>query len=267
MHVIIPAAGFGTRLGELTIDTPKGLLLVNEKPVLDYIFQKIEGLQKTVDITAVYIVTNNKFCGSFKSWLLGYRQKNYSNEELSRQLCERIEILSDGTNSNDDRLGQVGDIYFALNKEKKVDDDVLLLTSDNLFTFDLSEVYKFAMNKKCITNVIYDVKDKESAKKSGVVLLNKEDLIKEFEEKPNEPKSSLASTGISVFPKSMLYVIRQYHNEYTEKEKQNLDKMGYLFTRLVNDGVKVYGFRCKDEDKWLDIGTPECLKVAEELFR
>ena len=126
IRVIILAAGYGTRLYPLTKDKPKALLDVAGKPMIEYIFDRINEVKEINDI---YIVSNSKFYKKFLEW-----SKNYGDE--------RIEVLNDNTNSNETRLGGIGDMNFVIEK-KKIEDDVLVISGDNLFDFNLKEVVKF----------------------------------------------------------------------------------------------------------------------------
>src|SRR3989344_2868736 len=119
MKAILPAAGFGTRLYPLTIDKPKALIEVNDKPIIEYILEKIENI-----VDEVFIVTNNKFFNDFDKW---FKKLNYS---------KPIKLLNDNTNTNEERLGSLGDINFVILKER-INDDILIINTDNLFTFDI----------------------------------------------------------------------------------------------------------------------------------
>ena len=104
MKALILAAGYATRLYPLTEHRPKPLLEVAGKPVLEYIMQRLEPIP---DISEVLIVTNHRFYDQFKVWL---NHVSYT---------KKITILNDGTTSNENRLGPVGDLNFAL-KEKEI---------------------------------------------------------------------------------------------------------------------------------------------------
>src|SRR3989338_8733767 len=117
MKVLILAAGYGTRLYPLVKDTPKPLLKIGDKPLINYLLEKIGGLN---GLTEVLVVTNNKFAAVFKEW--AKKQKGY---------VVPITIINDGTETPDDRLGSVGDINFVLEKEL-VQEDLLVIGGDNL---------------------------------------------------------------------------------------------------------------------------------------
>jgi len=97
MKALIFAAGYATRLYPLTKDTPKPLLKLRNKPIIDYILEQIEHVG---DVDQVIIVTNNKFYGQFNDWL----------QPKFEQYPYRYKLLNDGSNSVEDRLGAIGDI-------------------------------------------------------------------------------------------------------------------------------------------------------------
>ena len=125
MKALIPAAGYATRLHPLTKDTPKHLLEVRGKPILEHVIAKIEEIK---EVDEIVVVTNEKFYKNFVEWKKGFSSR------------VPISIFNDGTTSNEDRLGQIGDIHFGIEKAK-IDDDLLVIAGDNLFNFSLKEVH------------------------------------------------------------------------------------------------------------------------------
>ena len=117
MDAIILAAGYATRLYPLTKDKPKPLLHVARKPIVEHIIRKIEEIK---DINKIYIVTNDKFEGHFNDWLRSFDAKS------------PIEIINDGTKINEDRLGALGDVHFAISS-KNIDSELIVVAGDNLF--------------------------------------------------------------------------------------------------------------------------------------
>jgi glucose-1-phosphate thymidylyltransferase len=168
MKAIIPAAGYATRLYPLTQDKPKPLLPVAGKPMIEYIIEKILELGV---VDHIYIVTNARFYKNFVSW-----QESFS--------CSiPIKIINDGTTSNEDRLGAIGDKVLVM-KQEKIDDEILDISGDNLFNYSLKEMY--ALFKEFNAEVIglFDVKTNEQAKKLGICAINDKKVITQFVEKP-----------------------------------------------------------------------------------
>ena len=123
MKAIILAAGYATRLYPLTKDTPKALLPVAGRTILDRL---LDGMRAIPEIDHIHLVTNHRFAPAFEEW-----------RQTAQVHCP-ITVHDDGTTSNEDRLGAVGDIAFVLERAG-IDDDLFVAASDNLFTFPLSD--------------------------------------------------------------------------------------------------------------------------------
>ena len=185
MKAIILCAGYSTRLYPLTLDKPKALLKIKGKSLLSNIIEKIPK-----EIKDIIIVSNGKFYKNFLEWA----------EKYERQ----IKVLNDRTSSNETRFGGIGDLSFAIKKEN-INDDILVILGDNLFDFNLDDfIGYFEKHKKTLVGV-YEFPHEE-LKKLGVVEVKNNKIIS-FEEKPEKPKSSLASTGIYIFSKDDLKVV------------------------------------------------------------
>ncbi len=241
MKAIILAAGYATRLYPLTIDKPKALLPIKDnKPILNYIIEKIENVE---DIDKIFIVTNDRFYLQFVWWL------------STNGFKKEIEILNDGTTSNETRLGGIGDLYFVI-KEKNIEDDILVLACDNLFDSSLVSFVDFFKKKRTVINAIFELEDKEEARKFGVVEVDDKGKIIEFEEKPKEPKTNLISRAIYIFPKDVLKDIEEYMK--TDKPK---DAPGFLIRDFCKK-QEVYTFLFKGG--WFDIGCKEDYEKAKK---
>jgi len=134
LKALILAAGYATRLYPLTKDTPKPLLKLKHRPVLDYIIDKIE---RVGDISQVFIATNDKFHNQFEDWLAS----------RGKELRCRYKLINDGSTSVDDRKGALGDLKLVIEQEQ-VNDDLLVVDGDNLFDFDLASFVAFASSKR-----------------------------------------------------------------------------------------------------------------------
>ncbi|MCB9358476.1 nucleotidyltransferase family protein [Candidatus Woesearchaeota archaeon] len=243
MKAIILAAGYATRLFPLTENFPKPLIRIGNKLMIEHVLERITEL----GIEDVYVVTNEKFTGQFQEWAHSCKTKGNA----------KITIVNDGTTSNDDRLGAIGDINFTIDKEA-IDDDLLIVGGDNLFKFSLTHAkYLFdEVYKPTITG--YDVKDRELAKKYGIIEVDNENKVVSFVEKPPEPKSTVAAMCVYFYPKEYIDVIKNYL-----KEGNNPDAPGNLPAYLVKTDevyAKVY------DELWYDVGGFESLKEAKEAF-
>lgn len=233
MKCIIPCAGYATRLYPLTLKTPKALLQISKKPIIEHIIGKIKEIK---EINEIIIVSNEKFFNIFNEW------KDSFKSDI------KITIINDKTKSNSDRLGQIGDIYFAI-REREINEPILTIAGDNLFTFSLKDIYKYSKDKN-IVNALFDVKSVAESRKLGVVEINSQNHFIHFIEKPENPKSTLCSLGIMFFSKKAIDLIKKYI-----QEGHNSDKMGYFFQAYYKtQPIHGYVFD-KKQDRWFDIGT------------
>ncbi len=244
MKVIIPAAGYATRLYPLTTDFPKALVAVREKPILEHIINKICQLPS---VDGIFIVTNAKFYKCFTDWFAGFENK----------AGIPLKILNDGTTSNENRLGQIGDIQFVIDNEK-IDDELLVIAGDNLFNFSLLPAFNFFREKKTVVNALWDSKSMEVAREQGIAVIDKKNKFVLFQEKDPNPKSTLTSLGIYFFPREQVKLLRQYIGK-----GNNPDKMGYFMIWLVQNNI-VFGYTYYE--KWFDIGWHSALEKAKKEF-
>jgi glucose-1-phosphate thymidylyltransferase len=243
MKAIILAAGYATRLYPLTENTPKPLLTVGKKKMVEHIIHKLEELPH---LDEIHIVTNNKFYTHFKDW-----RKTFP--------CTiNIFIHNDGTLTNETRLGAMGDVYHVY-KHAKLDDDVIIIGGDNLFEFSLLGMYTLFAAKKGPVVAVRDLKDRSKlAKKFGTVEIDKNNKIISFEEKPEHPKSSLAATCVYMYTKDDLKEL-----DIHVKKSGIPDNTGDFVKHLM---LKVAVYAYPFEEHWYDIGGHEELKEAHAIF-
>ncbi len=243
VDVIILAAGYGTRLYPLTLNKPKPLLTVGKKTILERILDKAGQVSA---VKRMLLVTNDRFADHFEKWKRGF------------QRSIPIEILNDGTTTNENRLGAIGDIHFVL-KEKGIDGEVLVVGGDNLFEFDLRKAWGFFGQKESTVVGLYDMVDRmKVAGLYGVVSIDEASKIVGFEEKPKKPKSALISTAIYFFTRQDLGTLRQYIDEGNSPDNLG-DFVQYLAERQT-----VYGYVFRE--KWFDIGSHDQYKTADAYF-
>ena len=241
IKAIIPAAGYATRLYPLTKDTPKALLEVKGKPILEHIIKRVLEL----DVKEIYIVTNARFYKNFAEWKNGFSCK------------VPVKLVNDGTLTNEARLGQIGDIMLVMEKAN-INEDLLVVAGDNLFNFSLKPLYELFRKKRNNMNALHDVKSIEVARQLGTATIDKNSKITDFKEKAPNPDSTLASTGIYLIPKEKLKLFSEYIDDGNPP-----DKMGYFMAWLMKH-YELYGFVYKE--KWFDIGWLEALKQTEKEF-
>lgn len=243
MKALILAAGYGTRLAAIAKDTPKPLLDVAGKPLIDYTVDKLKLVK---GLTEIVVVTNNKFYHVFGAWAKTHPDF-------------KVRIVNDGTNIPEERLGSVGDINYVWSHEA-IKDDWLIIGGDNIFIEDLNKFMAMASQKDpAITIGIYDIKDIAGASKFGVAAIDAQDRVISFEEKPANPKSSLIVMCLYYFPRVTLGFIDEY-----KAVSKALDAAG-SYIQWLSQKKNVYGFQFTK--KWYDIGSVESLQEAQEFFK
>ena len=245
MKVIILAAGYATRLYPLTLTQPKPLLPVAGKPMVEHV---LDNLAPITDIDRVYVVTNAKFAGHFQKWSDHYRATKSKFE---------FTVVNDHSTDDTNKLGAIGDINYVL-KTQNVDDDIMVVAGDNLFSQKLDGFGQFCREKNAPVLALYDVGNLEEIKKYNSVSMDQDGKITFFEEKPKNPTSTMTGIALYYYPKSTLPLIRQYI-----AEGNNPDQPGRLIQWLY-PRTPVYTW--KVPGIWYDIGSKETLEEANKIF-
>lgn len=242
MKAIILAAGYATRLYPLTLDRPKALLDVGGQAVLDYIVDEIETID---EVDEIVIVSNHKYYVPFVEW------------SLNRKPNKLIKVIDDGTISEEDKLGAIGDIKFAIDKEN-INEDIMVIAGDTLFTYKLLDFYNYYqnINKDCILTKELDRVD--DLHRFAVALLDNDGKIIDFEEKPQYPKSNIVAYATYIYQKETLPLIEQYL-----KEGNNPDAPGHFAAWLYKKkDVFAYTF----DGECYDIGTHETYNEVRQKY-
>ena len=245
MKVIILAAGYATRLYPLTLTQPKPLLPVAGKPMVEYV---LDNLAPIGGIDRVYVVTNAKFAGHFQKWSDNYR---------ATKSKMNFTIVNDGSTDDSNKLGAIGDINYVIEKEK-VDDDIIIVAGDNLFSDKLGDFGKFIREKNAPVLALYDVGNLEEIKKYNSITIDGQGKITFFEEKPKNPQSTLTGIALYFYPRATIPLIKQYI-----AEGNNPDQPGRLVQWLY-PRTAVYTWRVPG--LWFDIGSKETLEEANKIF-
>jgi glucose-1-phosphate thymidylyltransferase len=245
MKLIILAAGYATRLYPLTLNQPKPLLPVAGKPMLEHVLDNVHTIAA---IDHAYVVTNAKFVTHFQKWADGYQRPN---------LNFSFTIVNDHSTDDSNKLGAIGDLHLVLTTFN-IDDDVIVVGGDNLFSNDLREFGEYCRRMNAPVTGVYDVGDLEQIKKYNAIEIDENNRITYFEEKPKEPKSTLTGIALYYYPKAVLPLIHQYI-----AEGNNPDQPGrlvqWLYPRLPFHVWKVPGI-------WFDVGSMETLEEANRVF-
>lgn len=243
MNVLILAAGFGTRLYPLTKNIPKALVDINKKPAIEYALNKISELE---GIEKIYIISNNKFYINFLEWKETIKAEN-------KELADKIKIMNNGVNKEENIKGVVRELKDFLDIFE-VEDCLLVLACDNLFNFDLNELIKLKKEKNSSSIALKKIENTELIRKYSSVLIDSNDKIIHFEEKPENPKSNLVSVFCYLLRNEDLRIIRD------SKEVTQKNVIEFLY-----DKTNIYGKIFSDF--WIDIGSLEELTNAEEYFK
>ena len=243
MKCLILAAGYATRLYPLTENFPKPLLKVCEKSILDWL---VDDLVETTDIDEFVVISNHKFATHFEEW------KN--NKEKTR--FYEITVIDDGTSTNESRLGAVKDIQLAVEK-LKLTDDLLVMAGDNVLDFSLSKFVEFAKKKDTSCVMCHEENELKKQQKTAIITVDKNDLITSYEEKPKEPKSTLASMGIYVFSWEKL---RKYLIENENANTGSKDFGKDIIPAMLANDERLFAYEF--EGYWKDVGTLDSLWEA-----
>ena len=193
MKNIVIAAGYATRLGELTRNFPKPLLKIGKNTILGRMLDDIDGI---ADIDEHIIITNHRFARIFEEW----KNENHS-------WTKPVTIVDDGTETNETRLGAVCDLLFAMEKRRIVD-DLLVVAADNLLFFSFQEFVDFAKEKGTSCIMCHEQPELAKLQRTGVVELDADHRVLGMEEKPQVPKSHWAVPPFYIYLRKDLDLVR-----------------------------------------------------------
>lgn len=200
MKCVVIAAGYATRLGELTKNFPKPLLKIGENTILG---RMLDDIDRIPEIDEHIIITNHKFAGIFEEWA----KANTNLANGSNKWQKPITIVDDGTETNETRLGAVCDLLFAMDK-LNIDDDLLVVAADNLLFFSFQEFVDFAKVKGTSCIMCHEQPSIEKLQRTGVVELDDDMRVLGMEEKPQVPKSHWAVPPFYIYLKKDLNLVR-----------------------------------------------------------
>ena len=212
MISVVIAAGYATRLGELTKNFPKPLLKIGKNTILGRMMDDIDGI---AEIDEHVIITNHKFAPIFEEWVKANtdltdntdKKKSVQSEQSVVRYKKPITIVDDGTETNDTRLGAVCDLLYAMEK-LKIDDDLLVVAADNLLFFSFQEFVDFAKEKGTSCIMCHEQPEREKLQRTGVVELDADWRVLGMEEKPQVPKSHWAVPPFYIYMKKDLDLVR-----------------------------------------------------------
>lgn len=244
MKCIILAAGYATRLYPLTENFPKPLLKVQDKSILEWLITDLERIPR---IDEVIVVSNHKFYSHFLDW------KDTMNFSLP------VTVIDDGSTANDNRLGAVKDIGFAI-ENCGIQDDILVMAGDNLLDFSVRGFVDFFSEKKTACIMRYYEPSPEKLRRTGVATVDENGKVLDMREKPTEPQSSWAVPPFYIYPRSEL----KYIPEGIASEECGTDAPG-SFIAWFCQKTQVYAYLMPG--KRYDIGDLESYReIQKNLF-
>ena len=202
----------------------------------------LERLLAIGEIDETVIVTNEKFAPQFETWSV---DKHH------------VTVVNDGTTSEEDRLGAIGDIGFVLDL-LRIHDDVVVVAGDNLFGADISDFGRASRERRAPLLAVRDVGDLGEMSKYNQVQTDDSGQVTFFEEKPAAATTTLMGVALYFYPRESLELIRRYLHE-----GNNPDQPGRL-VEWLHTRTPVYTWRVPGE--WYDIGSRETLDQADAAF-
>lgn len=243
MVSIILAAGYATRLYPLTKNFPKPLLKIGELNILDRI---ISDLDTIPEIHKHVVVSNHSFISHFENW------------KANSSFKKPIEILDDGTTNNENRLGAVKDILFAIDS-LDIQDDVIVLAGDNVFDFSFKGFVDYALDKKTSCITCHFESSITALQKTGVLETNDSFKVIAMHEKPKVPPSNFAVPPFYIYRREDLPLLKKALDEGC-----GYDAPGNLASWLCKK-VDMYAFELKG--KRYDIGDLASYEAVNKLFQ
>lgn len=242
MKTIVIAAGYATRLGELTRNFPKPLLKIGENTILGRMLDDIDTIP---DITEHIVVTNHKFAPIFSEWA------------AAQHYTKPLTIVDDGTETNETRLGAVCDLLYAMDKFA-IDDDLLVVAADNLLFFSFREFVEFAKAKGTSCIMCHRQPDVEKLRRTGVIEVDGDMRVLGMEEKPQNPKTEWAVPPFYIYLKKDLDLVRNSVNDGCGKDAPG-NLAHYMVGKTVMHAWPMSGGR-------FDIGSIDTYREACERF-
>ncbi len=230
MKGIILAGGTGSRLYPLTKVTNKHLLPIGNKPMIYYPIEKLTG----AGIEEILIVTGTEHMGDVVN-LLG------SGKDFGCRFTYKVQ-------------DEAGGIAQALGLAENFagDESMTVILGDNIFEADLTHAMKNYEN----SNAQILIKKVEDPERFGVAELDGE-KIAGIEEKPDQPKSDYAVTGIYMYPPDVFEIIKTLKpSRRGELEITDVNNHYIQNNRMRYSVLKGW---------WTDAGTPESYKTANKL--
>ena len=256
MMAMLLAGGQGSRLGILTMDKAKPAVAFGGKyRIIDFPMSNCvnSGVETVGILTQYQPLTLNQHIGIGVPWDLDTRNGGVATLAPHMREGEVGEWYSGTANA----IYQNIDYIDANNPEY-----VLILSGDHIYKMDYSAMLKYHKEHNCdVTIAVLEV-SMEEASRFGIMNADENDKIYEFEEKPEHPKSNLASMGIYIFTWDKLRAALIEDN----KIHSDSDFGKHIIPSMLEKSMTLYAYRFKDY--WKDVGTIESYWAANmELIK
>lgn len=265
MKVIILAAGYATRLSEITHDKiAKTMLPISaegkKQPILFFILDKLYNLEASYPglVENITIVSNNRYFDSIKNSVTDYTEsKGYDQIETH--------IWKDGTYSVEQSGGANLNLCRVNCWQDQLNDDVLIIAGDNYFDLDLASVVKLYVNKKLNGEVPTVLVSKQFPREKrefvhknfGVLDVMEDGRVRRIIEKPGKNgikvDSDLVCMAVYMMHRRNLNLIDKYMDENVDNPKKR-DSLGYFIGYLI-ENTPTFNYSCNG--RFVDIGSPE----------
>jgi mannose-1-phosphate guanylyltransferase len=234
MKAMILAAGKGTRVRPITFTTPKPMIPILQKPVMEFLVELLRRHQFDQIMVNVSHLANE-----IESY---FRDGQRFGVEIAYSFEGSIE--PDGTLIGA-ALGSAGGMRRIQDFSPFFDDTFVVLCGDALIDLDLTAAVKWHRKKGAIATIVMKTVAPSEVSSYGVVVTDDEGRVKSFQEKPSveEALSNNINTGIYIFEPEILDLI---------PSGQSFDIGSELFPKLVKMGAPFYGTAMDFE--WVDIG-------------
>ena len=244
MKAYLLAAGYATRMYPLTRDRPKPLLEVAGRPILAHILDRVRVLE---GLSEVVLIANDRFIEPFEAFAA----------ELD--LGVPVRVLNNGSRDDDDKLGAIGDLAFALREVPVGNEDWLVAAGDNLLAFDLGVLQRAFRDGGGAPLLAVRRVPIDGPSNYNEVTLDPDGRVVGFREKPQDPQSPLAAIALYFLPPRAAALLPAYLDA-----GGNPDAPGHFIAWLVEQ-VEVRAEPLPGD--WFDIGSLEGLEHARSHFR
>jgi glucose-1-phosphate thymidylyltransferase len=247
MKGIILAAGYATRLYPLTLNRPKALLPVHGRPIIDYIVDEMDTLD---DLDQIAVVSNHRFVGDFLDWAEKRNQRSLAGQPP-------VVVLDDGTSSEADRLGAIGDIQFCIDR-LQIKEDLLVIAGDNLFTYRLRDAWSHFHAHGEDMVLARHMPPEEDLRRFAIARLDEQGMVLALEEKPAQPQTDIAVFATYFYRQDTLPLIGQYLREGNKPDAPG-NFPAWLHQRKP---LRCFLF----DGLCIDIGTPESYSAINQIL-